>query len=253
MTEIEKTEIEAGQNNSNDTEDTTSSESSTENNETEDTQSPDGEGSNSQDDTETKKPLNEHPRWQERESEWNTRFNAQEQRHQDDLKALRDEFGTARKDNAETTKIPSWFGGTQEQWDAYRSDRDSEITAAEERAVKRVTEANEKQNTAVKEATTYMQTEIKSIETDKTLNPTGSKIDPNKLLKVVLDNDLVDSKGRWNYKAGFRLMQQQGMIPKPQSNGDRKTVAAATTSENRAETKPSTVKTSADFKRNKPW
>src|SRR3990167_3926629 len=89
-------------------------------------------------------PFHEHPRWKDREEEWNNRFNQQETRHAEELKTaiegIRSEFAGARKDNANATKIPSWFGGNQEQWDAYRTDRDAELRQAGEDAVKRATE-----------------------------------------------------------------------------------------------------------------
>lgn len=204
------------------------------------------------DDADKNKPFHEHPRWKQRETEWEKRFNEQESRHQEDLKGIREEFGNARKDNAEQVKIPSWFGGTQEQWDAYRADRDAEIKIAEERAYERLNSAKTAQEKAVAEATSYMQSEVSTIESDKTLNPTGAKIDPNKLLKIVMDNDLVDSKGRWNYRAGFRMMQASGKPSIPNA-GERKTIAGATNSEAKGETKPSPYKTSNDFKKNRPW
>lgn len=196
----------------------------------------------------------DHPRWKEREEDWKKRFNDQETRHQTDIKAIREEFGGKREANAEQTKIPSWFGGTQEQWDAYRADRDTEIKAAEERAIERIKGEKSSEEKAVKEATDYMQNQISEIESDKELNPDGSKVDPNKLLKFVLDNDLVDSKGRWNYRAGFRLMKANGGTTTQNNNGDRKKIAGATTSESKSESKPPAFKTSADFKGSKrPW
>lgn len=204
------------------------------------------------DDADKNQPFHEHPRWKQRETEWEKRFNDQETRHQDGLKAIREEFGNTRKDNAEQVKIPSWFGGTQEQWDAYRADRDADIKTAEDRAYERLNSEKSGQEKAVAEATAYMQNEVSAIENDKTLNPTGAKIDPNKLLKIVTDNDLVDSKGKWNYRAGFRMMQASGntSISKP---GERKTVAGATNSEAKGESKPSPYKTTSDFKKNRPW
>lgn len=196
-------------------------------------------------------PFDQHPAWQERERKWDKRFNEQETRHAEEIKQLREEFGQARKANAQETQIPAWFGGTQEQWDAYRADQDKQLQAAEERALKRFQEQNGAQDKLVQEATEYMQGEIKAIESDKELNPTGAKIDPNKLLKFVLDNDLVDSKGRWNYRAGFRIMGAQAATAKPA--GDRKDIAGATTSEAKPESKPAAFKTSEDFKRDRPW
>lgn len=221
------------------------------------TQSAEGDkNAQTKDDT----PFHQHPRWTEREDEWNKRFNDQETRHQDDLKSIREEFADARKDNKENTKIPAWFGGTQEQWDAYRQDRDAELKQIEERATARAeknfeTKAGAGQK-AVEEATKFMQSEVAAIEADKTLNPTGATIDREKLLKTVLDNELIDTKGRWNYRAGFRLMGgATAPAPKPKvDTTDKKEVAAATTSESGGEKKPPAYATSATFKGNgRPW
>lgn len=198
-------------------------------------------------------PFDQHPAWKEREKKWDDRFNDQETRHQNDLKAIREEFGTARKDNANQTKIPSWFGGSQEQWDAYRADRDLELKEAEERAYKRVSETKTQEDKAIADATDYLKSEVTAIESDKTLNPTGAKIDVNKLVKIVMDNDLVTSKGQWNYRAGFALLQNQNGKSKP--GGNRKDLAGASSTDNTSETKPSQFKTSADFKKPgaRPW
>lgn len=205
-------------------------------------------------DAETKDlPFDQHPAWKEREQKWDTRFNDQEKRHQDDLAAIRTEFGGKRKENAEQTQIPKWFGGDQEQWDAYRADREAELKATEERAYTRLTQEKTNNDKAVQEATDYMQTEVAALESDKTLNPTGAKIDANKLVKIVIDNDLVDSKGRWNYKAGFAIMQSQSGKAKP--TGNRKDIAAASGSDTNGEKSTTSFKTSADFKKPgaRPW
>lgn len=232
------------------TENDNSEDSPDEINETDETGASD-QSDKKEDDADKDKPFHEHPRWKQRETEWDKRFNDQEARHQEDLKAIREEFKTARQENTEQVKIPSWFGGTQEQWDAYRADRDAEIKVAEDRAYERVNSAKSSEEKAVAEATAYMQSEVSSIESDKTLNPNGAKIDPNKLLKIVIDNDLVDSKGKWNYRAGFRMMQAGAKTGA--DNRDRKTVAGATTSESKGESKTAPYKTTADFKKNKPW
>ena len=216
------------------------------------------EGGNTR--TSEEKPFHEHPRWLERETEWNTRFNDQETRHQKDLKDIREEFGTKRADNAAQTQVPAWFGGSREQWNAYRVDRDAELQSAEDRAETRAFEKLKGERTqeakAVEDATIYMRSELAAIEADKVLNPTGAKVDADKLLKTVLDNELIDSKGRWNYRAGWKLLNA-GKPAAPavdkKAAADKKEVAAATTSEARGETKPKTYMTSSDFKRDRPW
>ena len=220
-----------------------------ETNDTDETHSPEGD-ENTQDDPDKNKPFHEHPRWKKREEEWETRFNEQEKRHQDSIKEIRDEFGVQKKENAQQVDIPSWFGGDKEQWDAYRADRAKEQQETEDRTFNRVNSAKTAESKAIEKATSYMKSEVESIESDKTLNPKGEKIDPNKLVKFVMDNDLVDSNGNWNYKAGFRMMKSGTNFG---TDANRKSIAGATTSESKAEQKPVNFKTSKDFQQNKPW
>lgn len=221
---------------------------------TDTTHSPDGDKSNNQDDPHKDLPFHEHPRWKQREDEWKQRFNESETRHQSELQKIREEFGTARKDNANNDEIPDWFGGTQEQWDSYRKWEDEKLAKAETRAIEKLKSEKDTETKAQQEATQYMESEIATIESDKTINPDGLKVDPNKLLKIVLDNDLIDSKGRWNYKAGFQILKNSTKAPAPITDTkDRKNLAGATNSDSKPEKKPTPFKTNEDFKRNKPW
>lgn len=241
------------------TEEETSADShSEEENQEGDTQSPDGDGNSQGDD---KTPFHEHPRWKERESEWDKRFNDQEVRHQNDLKTIREEFGSARKENADQVKIPVWFGGTQEQWDAYRADRDQELKAAADGAIERLNKDREttvkNEEKAVADATAYLRSEIAAIEQDKTLNPSGAKIDEAKLLKVVLDNQLIDTQQRWNYRAGWKILNgAPAAAPKPKEpvTTEKKKVAEVINEKGSdGETKPRTYMTHKDFERKRPW
>ena len=226
------------------------------------THSQEGDDKNTPDDKDI--PFHEHPRWKQRETEWLDRFNSQETRHQDELKTaiegIRKEIGQKRDDNAAQTKIPAWFGGTQEQWDAYKADRDAELKAigddAEKRAVERIKGESKKEEDAVKAATDFLRSEVAAIEADKDLNPTGAKIDEAKLLKVVLDNQLIDTQGRWNYRAGMRILNgAPAPAAKPKGPDDKKIIADASTKGGTGggDQKPKTYMTSADFKKDRPW
>lgn len=207
---------------------------------------------------ETDTPFHEHPRWKEREDEWNNRFNSQESRHQEDLKKIREDFTTARKANSDEVKIPSWFGGTQQQWNDYRADQETALSQAEaraeERAVQKLSSMREQEEKRVTEATAYLHSELAAIEKDKTLNPSSEKVNAEKLLKIVMDRKLVDTEGRWNYRAGWEIMRAQTAAAAPQNNAtDRKIIAGATNTETRGEPKTAPFKTSKDFKTNRPW
>lgn len=214
------------------------------------TQSVDGEETNNQHESEDNLPFHEHPRWKEREDEWNSRFNDQEKRHQDDLKALREEFSANKGE--QPVEVPEWFGGSQEQWQKFQEWNNSLVQKAEQSALEKLQKQSFAQEQAVKEATKYMESEINSIQNDKDLNPDGAKIDQNKLLKIVMDNDLIDSKGRWNYRAGWKIYSAT-MKSGPDTK-TRKTIAGATTSSpSKGEKLQPQFKTSENFKKNRPW
>lgn len=233
-------------------EDTSADSPSEDDNQGGDTQSTDGDNSQSHDTT----PFDQHPRWKERETDWTSRFNEQETRHQKDLEDIRTEFAGRREANATDTQIPEWFGGSQAQWDSYRKDQDTRLQASEQRVIEAIEKKRTTESDAVAEATTFMRTEISAIESDKDLNPTGEKIDANALFKVVFDNQLLDAKGRWNYRAGMRIMRNTpaaAPAPRPQQQA-RKEAGAATASDARGgEPKPKDFTTSEDFKTDRPW
>ena len=206
--------------------------------------------------------LADHPRWKEREDDWKSRFNDQEKRHTEEIEKLRKDFEThfgdtksEDKGDAKASEMPSWFGGSEQEWKEFLSWNSAQITRAEENAIKRVSAKTEDEQKRIDSATKYFNDTMASIETNKDINPQGLKVDRNKLLKFVLDNDIVDSKGNWNYRVGFQLMQNADSKSKTKSTTEKKQIASATTSDNKAETKPSSFMTSDDFSNptNRPW
>lgn len=186
-----------------------------------------------------------------------------EQKFTGSIATIREEFGQKRDDNAAAKQIPPWFGGDQAQWDEYRKWFDGQLSAAETRAIngtiEKARESTSAEKKAVDDATDYLKTELAAITADKALNPTGKAIDPNKLLKTVMDNDLVDSKGRWNYRAGMRLLNSHPTASHANSKDgkEKKDLAAATIegagAQDGAAGKPKAFKTPADFKKRRPW
>lgn len=253
---------EAGANGENDN----SSASSTDKTNTDQTQSQAGDqnaGADKQDEGDA--GFADHPRWKEREADWTKRFNDQEQRHVDEIAKLREEFlGKAKPAEAQANagdatpeQPPEWFGGDAEAWKSFREWNNKELSAAEERGAKRalqeISSKSEAEQKAIKDATDFFNNEVTEIEADKTLNPEGLKVDRNKLLKTALDNDLIDSKGRWNYKAAFKLMKPSEVFQAKAALDEKKRIAGASTDDKRTESKPDAVATSADFVKDRPW
>lgn len=145
------------------------------------------------------------------------------------------------------TEIPSWFGGDEDQYRDFLADRETLKKEAKSEALKEFEERNSSQSKAIAEANQYLEDSIKELESE------GNKVDRNKLLKVVMENELIDSKGRWNYKAGFKLIQALEPAKDNTALNEKKKLAASTTSDDKPEEKPKDYKTSEDFKVDKPW
>lgn len=198
------------------------------------------------------KRLDEHPRWQERERDWRTRFNEQEKKHLGEISSLREEIlGRFDKESkTDSIDIPSWFGGDEAQWRDFQKWNSELVSKAKSEALGEITKKSEAEQKRIDEATSFFNSEVETIENDSTLNPNRIKIDRNKLLKTALDFELVDTQGRWNYKAAWQFMKNaQG---KSQVSDEKKKIAEATTSEKGAETKKPSFMTSKDFE-GKNW
>ncbi len=249
-----------------DTENDNSADSSPEETNDDQTQSQEGESNSGEnkDGGDNKRGFADDPRWQQREGDWKKRFNEQEERHTGEIAKLREEFQQqldklTKGDSGAPMDIPTWFGGGEKEWReflAWNATMTKQAEKqAEENAYKRLTGEQAEEQKRIDEATEYFNKEVIDIEQDPVLNPQGEKIDRNKLLKFALDNDLVDSKGRWNYRAAFKMMKPQEVFRAKEALKDRKQIAGATTSEHRAETKPTDVATSETFKKPgaRPW
>lgn len=201
----------------------------------------------------------DHPRWKERESDWTKRFNEQEERHVKELATFRSEIDEKFKTNSnsnqsESVEVPSWFGGDEEAWKGFMTWNEQQvITKAKELALKDIESKTKAEQKAIDDATQYFNDEVKSIENDKTLNPQGQEIDRNKLLKFALENDLVNSKGQWNYRAAFKTMGADKVFKAKQALNERQQIANATISDNGGESGSQNYATSDTFKKDRPW
>lgn len=223
------------------------------------------DGDEAEDDTDEdkkKKPVHTPTpeRWQEREDDWKERFNSQETRHLESITKLREEFaekyGTKAPGPGDLpSEIPSWFGGDEAQWEDFKKFNAEQIKSYQDNIATETAKKSEAEQKAIDTATDYLKSEVSSIQSDKTINPDGIAVDQNKLLKFVLDNELVDTQGRWNYRAGFKLMQAGVKSVKKANIIEKKKIAGATTSEGRAETQKSDITTSEYFQdpSNRPW
>src|SRR4051812_35843276 len=143
-------------------------------------------------------PFHEHPRFQElikQKSELEEKVS--------ELSSFREKAEPllSRFNPQEEVQIPSWFGGDEAAYRAYQADQAQVLEQATQKAVKAMEERTDKEQQQIKAANEYFESSIADIESQ------GHKVDRNKLLKFVADNELVDTQGRWAYKKGYEFMQ----------------------------------------------
>jgi len=188
-----------------------------------------------------------HPRWKEREGDWKERFNEQEERHSKEIEKLRDNV-EVKKTSDDSTEIPDWFGGDDKQWKDYERFNNDLISKAREEAVREIQEKGESDKKSIDAATSYMNSEVEALEKEY-----GVKIDRNKLLKTTLDERLVDTEGKWNYRVAYKLMKSSTDFKKQDNLNAKKKIAESTTSDKYSEEKTKDYSTSEDFKYTRPW
>jgi hypothetical protein len=117
--------------------------------------------------------------------------------------------------------IPSWFGGDAKAWADFQGYIGNLKGEAKAEALREIEAKKDAEQKAVQEASDWFETSVKEIEA------TGEKVDRNKLMKFVYDNEIVDSKGRWNYKKGYEFMTlAEKANAAPSTLGERKQIAA---------------------------
>lgn len=164
---------------------------------------------------------------------------------------LREEFdakyGKKPDQDPSADEIPGWFGGDAKQWKDYQAHLANTAKDTEERAYQKFKSERDAVDKAQKDANEWFESEIKAIETSA-----KTTIDRNKLLELVVKHELVDSKGRWNYKAAYEILK--GATSTQDPNKDRKKLADSTTQDGGGgEPESKTYKTSEDFRKERPW
>lgn len=141
-------------------------------------------------------------------------------------------------------RIPSYWN--QEDVDGYKQfleDQRRLVQEAEERAVQRIKAEREGEEKRIRDANEWFEKSVSDIESN------GFKVDRNRLLKTAMDFELVDTQGRWNYKAAAEILKRE---EKPIDLTEKKQVAASATSEPTPERKPKDYLTPGILRR-KGW
>lgn len=194
-------------------------------------------------------PFHEHPRWKQREKDWEDRFHTLESTYATKLQEFEQKFKPASD-----VKIPEWFstlyGENQEAWQKY-SKYDAELRAQiKSETLAELKKEGDKQTQAQKRWEDYTKKSISE------LKDSGEEFDENELTKFMFDynekygNVPVEANGNWSFKKSLELMRQLKGEEKPKSTVKKE--LAATTTTRSSEGSKDTFLTSKDI-RGKDW
>lgn len=215
---------------------TTTPESSTETNQEEQTGSSAGTEGNEgsapqQTDDFSGVPFHEHPRWKQRDQEWERKFEENNARWEKEVEArVSQAVATAlaknqpkddAPDTTDTEQIPVWFGGGQDTpevrqaWKEFRraqkAENESFAKSITEQVLKEIQQGSTAQKDAQDEANKHFEQSVIALEAQH-----GRRVDREALLKYVVENQIVDLKTqRWDYARGYRWMMAEAGNPLP--------------------------------------
>lgn len=196
--------------------------------------------------TEENIPFHKHPRWQE-VLEDRRQKDAKIAELETQLNSVKPVVEQYQKEHQPEPEIPYWFNGDTKQWKSFNDDYIGGIVnKAEERAFKRIEETTSTRDRQQREAQEWVESNLKALETE------FGEIDKNKIIKTALDNDLVDSKGRYNLKAAY-FMAKATETQAPTKDTTVQKQIIATSHDRSPEPKRREYRVPSDFQVNRPW
>jgi hypothetical protein len=151
---------------------------------------------------------------------------------------------------APRVELPSWWGGDEKQWTEFQAHLSTLEEKAAQRAISQFKSEQEQQKSAIESANAWFQSSINDLKSS------GETIDDNtvnRILKKAEEEQLIDSQGRWNYKAAWKLLKAEDTAATPKPNVDEKKQIAGASTAPQTEPEKRSYKTSDDFRGKKPW
>lgn len=190
-------------------------------------------------------PFHEHPRWKQREQEWNQRLEDMQRDYED---KLNQKFAEVKPHEDPT--IPNWFGGDKQQWQDFQTYLESMSDQKAAAKVEEYKKAQEAETAKVKAANDYIEGEIDRLKAD------GKDFDRNELLKVVNDYRPVNEQGYWDFDKAYDIleMKRKANAPVQPDPAIRKQAGAIEKTSTKTDPGKKDYMTNEDFRRGgRPW
>lgn len=187
-------------------------------------------------------PFHEHPRWKQREKDWEDRYHALEDTYNAKFQELE------QKVQPKNDEIPKWFstlyGQNLEAWNEYSKYESSMRANIKAEALAEVKKESDKQVAETKRWNSWVEKSIQDLEEE------GLEFDKNELMKIAMDYQPSDAEGNISFRKAYEILVKFKGEDKPKSAAKRE--LAATTVSRSQEGSKQTFLTPKDV-RNKDW
>jgi len=184
-------------------------------------------------------PFHKHPRWKEREDDWNKRLEEQERKFHKEIDEVKDE---TKKISTPEKTVPNWFsqlyGDDQDVYREYQQAHQQERDELKEDIRKEMNENKKKEIEDVEKAEDWIDSEIETIGADNNidLSKQGGKNDlRNEFVSFMQDKKIFNEQGNLDFKTGWQFFNQEKDGAKKEKDDARKKIADNTGSDNRGE------------------
>lgn len=217
---------------------------------------PSQDGDNSPDETEDEPqeeakseeqvPFHEHPRWKERETDWQKRLDAalaeQERKFQEQIEQVKPQSKEETTIDPNLVPLIGDDPHVHKLWhDMRQKEREQIVQEAQERLLQKQTQERE----ASQKWEQWVDSEVSKLESE------GKKFDRNELMKIAVDYKPTDDQGNISFAKALQILE----ATKPQKSEKakaRKEIAEQVSGDIQGEPEESKVVTSKDL-RNKSW
>jgi hypothetical protein len=194
-------------------------------------------------------PFHEHPRWKQREEDWKTRFESQEQENNRRFEELQGKVQSVEQSNSvpeiDPTLIPL-IGDNPEAHRAWKEMQQKERQQIRQDVAKEMSQKRQDEKDQVDRWNNWVDTEVSRLKTE------GRKFDKNALLKVALDYRPTDDKGNISFDKALTILEATKPRDSAKAKAKKEVASQVTSKATGGSAEPSKVITQKDV-RNRPW
>ena len=195
-------------------------------------------------------PFHQHPRWKEREKDWNNRLKEQEQKFQDKIDDIQ------KTSVPEETTVPEWFsklyGDDIDVYTGYQKAHQQEKEELKTELREEMNKTSKSEKEEVKKVEDWIDSEITSIGEDNEIDlekKDGKNSLRNEFVAFMQDHKIFNEDGNLDFRSGWEFFQKGKDTTKKGKDDARKIIADNAGTDNTREQNTSEIPSWQDVRR----